>query len=131
MVNVKLEKKALRLQAVIEEKTVQTHGMIPMFVRAKDYQLPTAEDYERAYKHRHLLGKTEEEIGIAPMHIWRAWENTSADTVFYLGAMSYQYRCTGDPTALTICRRTLGALKYIYNRHSEGVRGQRENYVVI
>ena len=115
MTSAQLEKKAIRLQAIIEEKTLQAHGMIPMFVRATDYQLPRAEDYAGAYKHRHLLGKTEEEIGIAPMHVWRAWENTSADTGFYLGANAYRYRCTGDPKALAICRRTLGALKYIHD----------------
>ena len=102
-----LEQKARRLQAIIEEKTLQTHGLLPMFVRADDYQLPTAEDYRGAYKHRHLLDKTEADIGIPPMHIWRAWEDTPANTAAYLGALAYQYRCTQDPQALAICRRTL------------------------
>lgn len=110
-----LEAKAERLQSIVEENTVQAHGMIPMFVRASDYKLPTAEDYQGAYRHRHLQGKTEEEIGLPPMHVWRAWENTSSNTGFYLGAMSYKYRCTGDPQDLAVCRRTLGALKYIYD----------------
>ena len=88
--------------------------MIPMFVRSTDYQLPSAADYAGAYRHRHLGGKTEEEIGIPPMHVWRTWENTSTDTAYYLGATAYQYRCTGDPAALQICTRTLGALKYIH-----------------
>ena len=35
-----LEKKAQRIQAVVEEKTIQTQGLIPMFVRKNDYQLP-------------------------------------------------------------------------------------------
>ena len=49
-----------------------------------------------------------------PMHVWRAWENTAANTAYYLHAMAYQYRVTGDPKTLAICRRTLAALKYIY-----------------
>ncbi len=109
-----LEAKAVRLQNIVERKTVQAHGMIPMLTR-KDFKMPTAEDYKGAYKHRHLQGKTEAELGLPPMHVWRAWENTSADTAFYLAAMSYKYRCTGDPKTLAICRRTLGALKYIYD----------------
>src|SRR5690606_35600704 len=99
-----LAEKAERFQAIIEDKILQPHGLIPMLVRASDYQLPTAEDYRGAYRHRHLLGKTEEEIGIPPMHVWRAWENTTADTAYYLRAMSYQYRVTGDPKALERCR---------------------------
>lgn len=118
-----LERKAFRFQAIVEEKTLQKEGMIPMFVRADDYELPTAEDYAGAYRHRHLLGKTEKEIGIAPMHVWRAWENTATDTAYYLGAMAYQYRCTGSEEALSICRRTLGALKYIHGLSAE--RGER------
>ena len=114
-----LERKALRIQAVVEEHTLQAHGMLPMFVRAGDYQLPTAEDYRDMTPHRHLLGKTEAELGLAPMHVWRAWENTAADTGFYLGAMSYHYRCTGAPGVLAICRRTLAALKYIYDLGAE------------
>ena len=102
---------------------LQKHGMVPMLVRASDYQLPTAADYRGAYRHRHLHGKNEEELGLPPMHVWRAWENTPTDTAFYLAAMAYQYRVTGDPETLAICRRTLGALKYI---HSLGVsRGER------
>jgi len=50
--------------------------------------------------HRHLRGKTEAEVGIAPMHVWRAWEDTSADTGYYLGAMSYRYRCSGDAATI-------------------------------
>ena len=114
MTSQELVAKAKRLEALVEEKMLQPHGMIPMFVRAGDYKLPTAEDYEGAYSHRHLLGKTEKDIGIPPMHVWRAWENTATDTAYYLAAMAYQYRCTGDPKVLAICRRTLGALKYIY-----------------
>lgn len=109
-----LEDKAKRLQVLIEEKMVQAHGMIPMFIRASDYKLPTAEDYNGAYRHRNLHGRTEKDIGIAPMHVWRAWENTASDTAYYLAAMAYQYRSTGDPKVLGICRRTLSALKYIY-----------------
>lgn len=41
------------------------------------------------------------------------------DTGFYLGAMSYRYRCTGAPADLAVCRRTLGALKYIYDLGAE------------
>ena len=66
-----------------------------------------------------LRGKTESELGLPPRHVWRAWENTTADTAYYLGAMSYQYRCTRDPKVLGICRRTLGALKYIYDLAAE------------
>ena len=115
MTDQELERKALRIGAIVEEHTLQKHGMVPMFVRASDYQLPTAEDYAGAYRHRHLHGKTEADLGLPPMHVWRAWENTSAETGFYLGALSYQYRCTGDPEVLQRCRRTLGALKYIYD----------------
>lgn len=105
-----LEKKAARLQALVEEKILQDRGLIPMFVRASDYQLPTAEDYKGAYRHRHLKGKTEEELGLPPMHVHRAWENTATDTAYYLAAMAYKYRCTGDPKDLAVCRRTFGAL---------------------
>lgn len=110
-----LEKKALRIQAIVESKALQAHGMIPMFLRKTDYRLPTAEDYQGAYRHRHLKGKSEEELGLPPMHVWRAWENTTSDTAFYLGALSYQYRATGDPNVLKMCRRTFGALKHIYD----------------
>jgi hypothetical protein len=114
-----LERKAQRIQAVVEEKTIQTHGLIPMFVRKNDYQLPTAEDYAAMPVYPKLRGKTESELGLPPRHVWRAWENTTADTAYYLGAMSYQYRCTRDPKVLEICRRTLGALKYIYDLAAE------------
>ena len=110
-----LEWKALRIQALLEEETLQVHGLVPMFVRASDYRLPTAEDYAGAYRHRHLHGKTEAELGLPPMHVWRAWEDTAADTGFYLAALSWQYRCTGDSLALRRCRRTLRALKTIYD----------------
>ncbi|MSO22260.1 MAG: hypothetical protein EXQ58_03180 [Acidobacteria bacterium] len=120
-----LEKKARRLQALVETKIVREHGMIPMFVRAKDYQLPTAQDYKGAYRHRHLKGKTEAEFGLPPMHVWRAWENTATDTAYYLAAIAYKYRCTGDPKDLAICRRTFGALKYIYGlTAAKGERGR-------
>ena len=112
--NAQLAEKAQRLQALVEDKMLQHHGMVPMLVRASDYQLPTAEDYRGAYRHRHLRGKTEEEVGIPPMHVWRAWENTTSNTGYYLRAVAYQYRVTGDPKVLAICRRTLAALKYIY-----------------
>ena len=115
MTRQELERKALRIQALLEEKTLQVHGLVPMFVRASDYRLPTAEDYAGAYRHRHLRGKTEAELGLPPMHVWRAWEDTAADTGFYLAALSWQYRCTGDPLALSRCRRTLRALKTIYD----------------
>ena len=81
-----LERKALRIQAVVEEYTLQEHGMVPMFVRPTDYQLPTAADYRGMAPHRALKGKTEAELGLPPMHVWRAWENTSANTGYYLGA---------------------------------------------
>ncbi|MAG37420.1 MAG: hypothetical protein CL878_14390 [Dehalococcoidia bacterium] len=126
MTDAALAAKANRIQAVVEEQTLQAHGMLPMFVRASDYQLPTAEDYAGAYHHRHLHGQTEADIGIAPMHVWRAWENTSTNTAFYLGAMAYQYRCTRDPHVLAICQRTLGALKYI---HSLGVEQGERGYM--
>lgn|GEM_PF-1672013 len=120
-----LERKALRLEAVVETKIVREHGMIPMFVRATDYELPTAEDYQGAYRHRHLKGKTEEELGLPPMHVNRAWENTATDTAYYLSAMAYKYRCTGDAKDLAICRRTFGALKFIYGLTAEkGERGR-------
>jgi len=120
-----LEKKAKRLQALVEEKIVRQHGMIPMFVRASDYQLPTAEDYKGAYRHRHLKGKTEEELGLPPMHVWRAWENTATDTAYYLAASAYKYRATGDPKDLAICRRTFAGLKYIYGlTAAQGERGR-------
>ncbi|MBM3802807.1 MAG: hypothetical protein FJW26_10935 [Acidimicrobiia bacterium] len=120
-----LEKKAKRLQALVEDKIVQDHGLIPMFVRASDYKLPTAEDYKGAYRHRHLKGKTEEELGLPPMHVWRAWENTATDTAYYLAAMAYKYRCTGDPKDLAVSRRTFGALKYIYGlTAAKGERGR-------
>ncbi|MEX0642804.1 MAG: hypothetical protein WD468_08900 [Pirellulales bacterium] len=112
--NEQLAEKAGRLQALVEDKLLQHHGMVPMLVRATDYQFPTAEDYRGAYRHRHLRGKTEEEVGIAPMHVWRAWENTTSNTGYYLRTAAYQYRVTGDPEALAICRRSLAALKYIY-----------------
>ena len=70
--------------------------MVPMLVRPTDYQLPTAEDYRGMAPHRALKGKTEAELGLPPMHVWRAWENTSANTGYYLGATSYRYRCTSD-----------------------------------
>lgn len=114
-----LEEKAQRLQSVVEEKSLQSHGMLPMFLRSTDYRLPTAEDYEAMAPHRHLLGKTETELGLPPMHVWRAWENTSADTGRYLAAVSYQYRCTGSPAVLDMCRRTLSALKHIYDIGAE------------
>ena len=31
-----LERKALRIQTVVEEHTLQEHGMVPMFVRDRD-----------------------------------------------------------------------------------------------
>lgn len=114
-----LGRKALRLEALVETKIVREHGMIPMFVRATDYELPTAEDYQGAYRHRHLKGKTEDELGLPPMHVHRAWENTAVDTAYYLSAMAYKYRCTGEPKDLAICRRTFGALKYIYSLTAE------------
>ena len=114
-----LEDKARRIQAVVEQKTIQVHGLIPMFVRARDYELPTAQDYAAAPVYQKLMGKTEADLGLAPRHVWRAWENTTADTAFYLAAMAYQYRCTADPKALAICRRTLNALKYIYDLAAE------------
>ena len=79
MTDAELEAKANRIQAVVEDNVLQAHGMIPMLVRADDFQLPSAEDYRGAYRHRHLQGKTEAEIGMAPMHVWRAWENTPTD----------------------------------------------------
>ena len=114
-----LECKALRIQAVVEEHTLQEHGMVPMLVRPTDYQLPTAEDYRGMAPHRALKGKTEAELGLPPMHVWRAWENTSANTGYYLGATAYRYRCTRDPGVLAICRRTLAALKHIYDMGAE------------
>lgn len=120
-----LERKSLRLGSLIETKIVREHGMIPMFVRASDYQLPTAEDYAGAYRHRHLRGKTEAELGLPPMHVWRAWENTATDTAYYLAAMSYKYRCTGDPKDLAIGRRSFGALDNIYGlTAAKGERGR-------
>jgi len=120
-----LERKALRLETLVETKIVREHGLIPMFVRAGDYELPTAEDYRGAYRHRHLKGKTEEELGMPPMHVWRAWENTATDTAYYLAAMAHKYRCTGEAKDLAICRRTFGALKYIYGLTAEkGERGR-------
>ena len=119
MTSTELERKAIRIQSGVEEHTLQEHGMVPMFVRADDYQLPTAEDYVGMAPHRLLLGKTEAELGMPPMHVWRAWENTPTDTSFYLGAMTYRYRCTGDAQVLAICRRTLGALKHIYDMGAE------------
>ncbi len=120
-----LEGKARRLELLVETKIVREHGLIPMFVRASDYQLPTAEDYLGAYRHRHLLGKTEEELGLPPMYVWRAWENTATDTAYYLAALAYKYRCTGDGKDLAVCRRTFSALKYIYGLAAEkGERGR-------
>ena len=113
-----LIQKALQLQALVETRIVQAHGMTPMFVRAGDYMLPTAEDYEGAYRHRHLRGKTEADFGLPPMHAWRARENTAADTGYYLAATAYKYRCTGSAADLAICRRTFGGLKYTNNRRS-------------
>ena len=110
-----LEEKAKRIQAVVEEKTLQVHGLLPMFVRATDFQLPTAQDYAGAAPHPRMLGKTEAELDMPPLHVWRAWEGTTAYTAYYLAAMAYQYRCTANPQALAICRRTLGALNYVYN----------------
>ena len=66
-----LNQKALRLQALLETRIVREHGLIPMFVRASDYMLPTAEDYKGAYHHRYLRGKTEADLGLPPMHVWR------------------------------------------------------------
>ena len=123
MTDRELNAKAIRIQALVEDHVVQDRGMVPMLVRASDYQLPSEDDYRGAYRHRHLLGKTEAEVGIAPMHVWRAWENTPTDTAWYLGAMSYRYRCDGDANVLAICRRTFGGLKYI---HGLGVeKGER------
>jgi hypothetical protein len=119
MTSEQLTEKALRIQAIVEDKTVQAHGLIPMFVRPDDYKLPTEEDFRGAYRHRHLLGKTEAEVGIPPMHIWRAWEDSATDTAFYLGAMAYKYRCTQDPKDMAICRRTLGAIQYIHDVAAE------------
>src|SRR6185503_15357753 len=85
-----LARKAAQLQSLVETKLLQQHGMIPMLVRATDYQLPTAEDYQGAYRHRHLRGKTEAELGMPPMHVWRAWENTAANTAYYLYATAFQ-----------------------------------------
>ena len=118
-----LERKALRIQGIVESKIIQEHGMIPMFVRPNDYRLPAAEDYRGAYRHRHLKGKTEAEAGLPPMHVWRAWENTTSDTAFYLGALSYRYRATGDPAVLRQCRRTFGALKHIYDLGAQDEAG--------
>lgn len=124
LTDAQLALKARRLQTIVEERMLQDHGMIPMFVRADDYQLPTAEDYRGAYRHRHLRGKTEEQLGLPPMHVWRAWENTASNTAFYLAAVAYQYRTTDDPKSLRIARRTLAALKYIYTLPIEkGERG--------
>lgn len=115
MDNLKLAAKAECLGTLVEEHLILEHGMLPMLVHPDDFRFPTAEDYRDMIPHRHLLGKTEADIGIPPMHVWRAWENTSSDTGFYLAAMSYRFRCTGDPGDLAICRRTLAALKYIYD----------------
>ena len=65
--------------------------------------------------------ESEAELGLPPMHVWRAWEDTAADTGFYLAALSWQYRCTGDPLALRRCRRTLRALKTIYDLGAQAV----------
>ena len=119
MTAAQLEQKALRLQAIIEEHTLQAHGMVPTLVRRDDYQLPTAEDYVGMEPHRHLQGKSEAELGLPPMHVWRAWENTSADTAFYLGAASRKYRCTQDAADLAVARRTFRALKHIYDIGAE------------
>ena len=69
MTEQELEWKALRIQAILEEETLQIHGLVPMLVRASDYQLPTAEDYAGAYQHRHLRGRTEADLGLPPMHV--------------------------------------------------------------
>lgn len=120
-----LERKALRLADFLEAEMIQDHGLIPMFVRASDYKLPTAEDYEGAYRHRHLRGKTEADLGMPPMHVWRAWENCATDTAYYLAAAAYKYRCTGDSKDLAVCRRTFGAVKYIYDLTAEkGEKGR-------
>ena len=120
-----MERKALRLGAFLEAEMVQAHGLIPMFVRASDHKLPTAEDYKGAYRHRHLKGKTEAELGLPPMHVWRAWENTATDTAYYLAAVAYKYRCTGDPKDLAVCRRTFGALRYVFSLTAEkGEKGR-------
>ena len=126
MTDAELEAKANRIQAVVEDHLVQEHGMLPMLVRVGDYQLPTEQDYRGAYRHRHLRGMTEAEVGMPPMHVWRAWENTPTDTAWYLGAMSYRYRCDGDPRVLAICRRTLAALRYI---HELGVEKGERGYM--
>ena len=118
-----LERKARRLETLLETRIVREHGLIPMFVRAADYQLPTAADYAGAYRHRHLHGKSEAELGLPPMHVWRAWENTATDTAYYLAAMAYKYRCTGNPQDLAVCRRTFGAIRYIFALTTE--RGER------
>lgn len=124
MTDAQLAEKARRLQKLVEERLVHAHGMIPMLVRASDYKLPTAEDYKGAYKHRKLINTSEAEVGLPPMHVWRAWENTSVDTALYLRAMAYQYCVSRDPAVLAICRRTFGALKYIYTLPIEkGERG--------
>lgn len=117
-----LDNKAKEYQKIIEDHIVQKNGMIPMLVKPGTFELPTAEDYKGAYSHRHLKGKTEEELGLPPMYVWRAWENTSANTGFYLGALSYQYRCTRDQNVLNMCSRTLKALEYIYNLGVENGR---------
>ncbi len=116
-----LESKALRIGDFVEAHGLQEHGMVPMFVRARDYALPTAEDYEGAYTHRHMHGKTEAEVGLPPMHVWRAWEDTASNTAYYLGALSYQYRCTGDSHVAQRCRRTLAAMKYIVDVGAEAI----------
>jgi hypothetical protein len=114
MAAAELERKALRLGALVETRIVRDNGLIPMFVRAGDYQLPTAADYAGAYRHRHLKGKAEDELGLPPMHVWRAWENSATDTAYYLAAMACKYRCTGAAQDLARSRRSFGGLKFVY-----------------
>ncbi len=118
-----LREKARRIQAIVETRTVQAHGLIPMLVRAHDYALPTAADYATMAPHRHMRGKKEADLGMPPLHVWRAWENTTANTAFYLAALSHQFRATGDPLALQRARRTFGAIKYIYELGAADERG--------
>jgi len=118
-----LREKARRIQALVETKTLQAHGMVAMFVRATDFALPTAADYATMAPHRHMRGKKEADLGLPPMHVWRAWENTTSNTGFYLAALAFQFRATGDPEALQRARRTFGAVKYIYDLGATDERG--------
>src|SRR5687768_291469 len=43
--------KAQRLEWIVEHHSLQAHGLLPIFVRASDYQLPTAADYAGAHHH--------------------------------------------------------------------------------